>query len=363
LKKEKSFKEKVMAAPPSKRAKTEAPECKFSDDVQSAIAQMEQSFPYLLVLFGEWAENTLISKGSDLFAGNVDQSWMWHSELVFFIRSLRSQSFSDLGDSSMTKSAPESKTFHADRSDLAQRVQLLDRLMAAVERLGEARLQNHSGGSTGPRRKPRILRLAERYKLGDKETQVLQLLVVMQGTQSHAIRNHIAPENGSGCTFTLMKLAAIAEIDLQEFYEDSRQHVKEGMVIVDEELTPPPVKLSLITIKVLLGRELTVSDTFKLSKTQLEKLLASEEADGTAHTKGSANGSSNGQLSNGGGSSDDGKGGDRDRDSDGEEGEEDAMEDQEDEEGREDDDEQGEQGNDGGTSPRQQGRARLGPYR
>jgi hypothetical protein len=341
--------------------------CKLQDEVRSTVEQIEESFPYMLVLFGEWAENALKSKGSESFSGNVDQSWLWHCELVFFIRSLRSQSFSDLGDSCMTKMADESKSFHLDRAFLAKRVKLLDRLLAAVERLGEARLRNHEG-SMGPNRKPRVVRLAERYKMADNETRVLQLLVVMQGTQSQAIRNHIAPENGSGCTFTLMKLAAIAEIDLQEFYEDSRQHVKEGLVIVDEELTPPPVKLSPITIKVLLGRTLTVSDTFKLSKTQLENLLASEEGADGAHEKGgSGNRSLNGCHSNSVG----GNGGEHE----GEEGEEEGDEEMEEgEEGAEGAEGGGaEEGltrqasdsfdeNDGSGTPRQQGRAKLGPY-
>ena len=41
------------------------------------------------------------------------------------------------------------------------------------------------------------------------------------------------------------RLAGVAEIDLIEFYDDQRQHMSEGVVIVDEDMIVPVLKLPL----------------------------------------------------------------------------------------------------------------------
>jgi hypothetical protein len=96
--------------------------------------------------------------------------------LEFFLRSLQAQSFNELGalpscfccclhdarifsgDSTITKMMDGSQRTHAvDRVGVSERVKLLSRLLAAVRKLGKARLEHHK-----KTKKPRCVRLAEK---------------------------------------------------------------------------------------------------------------------------------------------------------------------------------------------------------
>lgn len=125
-------------------------------------------------------------------------------------------------------------------------------------------------------RLPRVFRLAQTYKLSEQETDLLQLLVVLQGCQSTAVRCQMIEEDAQRKMTACQRLAGISEIDVVEFYDDQREHVREGTVLVDEENYCTALSLSNISVRVLLGRALSSNQALKLSQTALEDLLKDE---------------------------------------------------------------------------------------
>lgn len=147
------------------------------------------------------------------------------------------------------------------------------RLKAYVAKLGYFRLKATAdrGG-----RLPRVFRLAQMYQLSEQETDLLQLLVVLQGCQSNAVRCQMIEEDAQRKMTACQRLAGISEIDVVEFYDDQREHVREGTVLVDEENYCTALSLSNICVRVLLGRALSSNQVLKLSQTALEDLLKDE---------------------------------------------------------------------------------------
>lgn len=123
---------------------------------------------------------------------------------------------------------------------------------------------------------PRVFRLAQIYKLSEQETDLFQLLVVLQGCQSNAVRCQMIEEDAQRKMTSCQRLAGISEIDVVEFHDDQREHVREGTVIVDEENYCTALSLSNICVRVLLGRTLSSNQVLKLSQTALEDLLKQE---------------------------------------------------------------------------------------
>lgn len=142
-----------------------------------------------------------------------------------------------------------------------------------VINLGYLRLQRTVDGG---KPLPRVFRLAHIYKLTEQEADLFQLLVVLQGCQSNAVRCQMIEEDAQRKMTSCQRLAGISEIDVVEFHDDQREHVREGTVIVDEENYCTALSLSNICVRVLLGRTLSSNQVLKLSQTALEDLLKAE---------------------------------------------------------------------------------------
>lgn len=142
-----------------------------------------------------------------------------------------------------------------------------------VVNLGHLRLQKTVDGGKSL---PRVFRLAHIYKFNEQEADLFQLLVVLQGCQSNAVRCQMIEEDAQRKMTSCQRLAGISEIDVVEFHDDQREHVREGTVIVDEENYCTALSLSNICVRVLLGRTLSSNQVLKLSQTALEDLLKDE---------------------------------------------------------------------------------------
>ncbi|KAE9017958.1 hypothetical protein PR003_g13684 [Phytophthora rubi] len=252
---------------------------RVKSEYEPLIAELEGRFGFVRALLSEfWPELQRDPRDATQLPVETDAQWFWFAELQFMALFLYEIAFMEFSMSvtkpdSITRELEAEKTTLSHRTDMEQRVAFLARLRAYVDDVAACRL---AATKQAGKRLPRVFRLAEMYKLSKGETTLLQLLVVMQGCQSNAVRCQILDEDSQRRVMTCQRLSGLSEVDIAEFRDDEREHVKEGTLVVDEETYCTSLSLSNICVRVLLGRHLTSNQALKVSQTALEELLKGE---------------------------------------------------------------------------------------
>lgn len=246
------------------------------------IAALQDKYAYMrALLFEFWEELQKDPSEHRHLVVESDADWFWFVEMKFLVIFLYEMAFMEFSLSvtkpdSIAKDASSGKAAKATlahRDEMQERVEFLARFKRYMLDLGKCRIQaTESAG----KRLPRIFRLAKMYSLTEQETELFQVLAIMQGCQSNAVRCQMLEEDSTRKMSSCQRLASISEIDVVEFYDDEREHVKEGTLIVDEENYSTTLSLSNICVRVLLGRHLSSNQALKLSQTALEELLKEE---------------------------------------------------------------------------------------
>lgn len=248
-------------------------------EFQSVTDALQTRFSFIKALLIEfWPEFQRDPRDEATLPVESDKDWFWFMEMHFMVVFLYEVAFMEFSMSvtkpdSITMEQQSEKTTLAHRQDMEERVTFLGELKTYVEEMAKCRLE---ATKKAGKRLPRVFRLAEMYKLSEGETLLLQLLVVMQGCQSNAVRCQILDEDSQRRVMTCQRLTGLSEVDVAEFRDDEREHVKEGTLIVDEETYCTTLSLSNICVRVLLGRHLTSNQALKVSQTALEELLKGE---------------------------------------------------------------------------------------
>lgn len=82
---------------------------------------------------------------------------------------------------------------------------------------------------------PRILELCNRYQFSDREKEIFHLMVVVQGSSNCHVLNVLVEEDYLRRIGGFQRLSGMSEVDIEIFCDAERQHIKEGMVMVEEE--------------------------------------------------------------------------------------------------------------------------------
>ncbi|KAK1934181.1 Protein SAV [Phytophthora citrophthora] len=263
----------VKAAPDSETL------ARIRSEYEPLIKELQGQFSFVRALLTEfWPEMQRDPRDDSQLPVESDAQWFWFAEMQFMVVFLYEIAFMEFAMSvtkpdSITLEQQQEKTTLSHRQDMEKRVNFLNRLKNYVDDLAKCRL---AATKQADKRLPRVFRLAEMYKLSAGETTLLQLLVVMQGCQSNAVRCQILDEDSQRRVMTCQRLSGLSEVDIAEFRDDEREHVKEGTLIVDEETYCTSLSLSNICVRVLLGRHLTSNQALKVSQTALEELLKGE---------------------------------------------------------------------------------------
>ncbi|RLN06524.1 hypothetical protein BBJ28_00017066, partial [Nothophytophthora sp. Chile5] len=252
-------------------------------EYEPIVEALEGKYGFIRALMAEfWAELRKDPRDATQLPVEGDSQWFWFAEMQFLAVFLYEMAFMEF---SMSVTKPDSitvtlappqmpeKTTLSHRQDMEERVAFLARLKDYVADLGQCRL---AATKQAGKLLPRVFRLAEMYKLSAPETTLLQLLVVLQGCQSNAVRCQMLEEDAQRKMTSCQRLSGLSEVDVVEFRDDEREHVKEGTLIVDEESYCTSLSLSNICVRVLLGRRLTSNQALKVSQTALEELLKGE---------------------------------------------------------------------------------------
>ncbi|ETW00765.1 hypothetical protein H310_07306 [Aphanomyces invadans] len=244
-------------------------------DGPALLAELDHKYAFLSSLVQEFRDELNVPSTA-AFAS--DQEWFWFMEMKFFITFLHQMSYMELALSSTKPDSlthfgqdqmQKNRVHQSDRDEMIARLTFMGRLLEYVSWVGATRL-----AITSPL--PRVHRLAKEYDLTPKELDLFQLMVIFQGCQSTTVRSQLIEEDVNRKMMMFQRLACISEIDMEEFVDDNRVHVKEGTVIAEVDNYTTVLSLSSICVRVCLGRSLTPNHMLKVSQTALEDLLRAE---------------------------------------------------------------------------------------
>ena len=179
-----------------------------------------------------------------------------------------------------TPSSSSSTSFtREDRAMLIDSRKYVEIKIRAVRNAIERRL--HKVANSDTPWVPRAIRLCKRYQMTEKEMCLYHLMTVVQGScDPHVLNALVDEQSGGGLTRMLgmQRICEIAEVEMEIFCDSERLHIKEGMVLVEEDnglhynLRSPRTAVQL-----LYGRELKRDELLKVSQTALEDIMNEED--------------------------------------------------------------------------------------
>lgn len=125
---------------------------------------------------------------------------------------------------------------------------------------------------------PRILRLCGSYKLNEKETDLFHLLAVIQGSTDGHVINALLEDDFQRRVIAMMRIIQMSDAEIEMFCDSDRVHVKEGLIIIDEENgVHYSIRTSRAAVQLFYGRTLRRDELLKVSQTALEQIITAEQ--------------------------------------------------------------------------------------
>ena len=198
-------------------------------------------------LCGDFAD--VISGAALELALTSDAMYMRMNEIKFLLKNIRElldrhlySSFSRAETLTVTKGQDSHSELSQTSSRSEDRQNLLERQAYVEKKLEEVKdaIQCRLVKSTLLEKPwvPRVMRLCSKYKMSEKETDLFHLMTVVQGSAHPHVLNSMVEDSGGGGLHRMLgmqRVCEIAEVEMEIFCDSERIHVKEGMVLVEEE--------------------------------------------------------------------------------------------------------------------------------
>lgn len=124
---------------------------------------------------------------------------------------------------------------------------------------------------------PRIIQLCDKYMFNTSESDILHLMIVVQGSVNPHVLNALIEEDYLRRISGFQRLSEMSEVGIEMFCDSERQHIKEGVVMVDEENgTHFNLRTPRTVVQILYGRPVKSDDFLKVSQTTLEDIINKE---------------------------------------------------------------------------------------
>ncbi|CAE7245717.1 cdc48 [Symbiodinium microadriaticum] len=177
-----------------------------------------------------------------------DASWWRHIEARFGLRCLLLRLEEGLESAAVRfergsgEASDESwRKARSDRRIWEVEVEIMDRLLKSFEQTTEPRLAKSAPwwptghftvGSFGQAQTPRGVQVERRYGLKDSEAELLRLLVIRECARSRVVCRFLGDHCGnlSDGNSPLCSLCRNSRLDVQDFLQEKRQHINEGIV-------------------------------------------------------------------------------------------------------------------------------------
>lgn len=202
--------------------------------------------------------------------GNKDAKKKSTSASAAVSASLDGNKSSSFGENSDTADSVLIHRNSLDIKHLHHRRGQLDRLLADIKAFIAKRLLITE-------RPPRILQLCSRFQFSEAEKNILHLMVVVQGSTNPHVLNTLIEEDYLRRITGFQRLSEMSEVGIELFCDAERTHIKEGIVMVDEENgTHFNLRTPRTVVLLLYGRPVKADDLLKIAQTTLEDILRAE---------------------------------------------------------------------------------------
>lgn len=162
-------------------------------------------------------------------------------------------------DSVASQYTPENSSFKSLKKKTTDREAMLHQL-AEMENISKS-IQSYCSFRVDNNRAlgapiPRILRLCEKYDFSHREGVLFQLMAVSQGSNDPHVLNSLIEEDYLRRVTAFQRLSQMAEVDIDIFCDPDRQHMKESIVLVDEENgVHYNLRIQRVAVQILYGRK------------------------------------------------------------------------------------------------------------
>ncbi|KAH9323474.1 hypothetical protein KI387_018113, partial [Taxus chinensis] len=199
----------------------------------------------------------------------TEAEWLAHLELKFVLRALKIEMLRSVGRCI-------GAIYSDGVSSLTSPVYVTDALVTVQEMIEKIESREHKRFSiTDPGLFPMVLRLAERYELSAAESDLFQLLFVRGASRSVTFRAIIGGRQDD--KEMAMELCAMSFLEVEQFLDDKRTHISEGIIIGQDEYEGKTVRMTNEAISALLLTSLNTEQRLKLSKTELLNVMESSK--------------------------------------------------------------------------------------
>eukprot|EP01039_Chlorochromonas_danica_P002363 gene2363-2594_t len=206
--------------------------------------------------------------------------YMELTELKFILKNLRElcqiqlfQNFSKAG--TITKKEDILiKSISLDQNKLCEEMEALSQAWQSLITYISSRLEATANAKLSY---PRIVNLCMQYQFSSREVDLFHLMVVVQGSNNGAVLNALSEEDYLRKMTGFKRLSGLSDVDVDNFCDAERAHMKENIVAVDEENgTQYNLRIQNVAVQLLYGRKVRGDDLLKISQTSLEAILFAE---------------------------------------------------------------------------------------
>jgi hypothetical protein len=166
-----------------------------------------------------------------------------------------------------------------DRKRLFHRRKSIDIILTDLKDyiLNRLKINNDINNDSVLKTPPRIIQLCDKYMFSTSESDILHLMVVVQGSVNPHVLNTLIEEDYLRRISGFQRLSEMSEVGIEMFCDSERQHIKEGVVMVDEENgTHFNLRTPRTVVQILYGRQVKSDDFLKVSQTTLEDIINRE---------------------------------------------------------------------------------------
>eukprot|EP01038_Epipyxis_sp_PR26KG_P008133 gene8133-11011_t len=186
------------------------------------------------------------------------------------VDSIASTTFTNDANNTMIR-----RTMHFDRTQLIQQIAEADKLLLQLNDYINNKLELSRNNNSVPR----IVQLCEKYKFSKGESEIFHLMTVIQGSNDSHVLNTMIEEDYLRKISGFQRVSGMSEMDIDIFCDSERQHMKESIVMVDEENgTQFNLRIQRVAVQLLYGRKVKADDIMKIAQTCLEEILNKESS-------------------------------------------------------------------------------------
>lgn len=224
---------------------------------------------------------------------NSDEEYMSLTELKFLLMNIhelldqqlyQSYSRSDAMTVEEKTEKSEKKSSNTVNKNIIDRKNLIERKNDVLKKINElkafclARVEATKVDAV--KVLPRIIRLCEKYQFNESETDIFHLMVTVQGSVNHHVLNTLLEEDYLKRITGFQRICGMSEVGIEIFCDPDRCHIKEGIVLVEEDNgTHFNLRTPRTVVQLMYGRSVKSDDLLKIAQTAVEDILNNEAVD------------------------------------------------------------------------------------